>query len=63
MKKTVKTPNWSYIRKDSQIPIYRAFQEFDLAPEWLTNKKEDTELRVSSFFRWYPVPQSARRTY
>ena len=25
MEKTVKTPNWSYIRKDSQISIYRAF--------------------------------------
>ena len=24
MRKTAKTPNWSYIRKDSQIPIDRA---------------------------------------
>ena len=30
MKKTVKTPNWSYIRKDSQIPICRAEWAFNV---------------------------------
>ena len=38
MRKTAKTPNWSYIRKDSQIPISRA----------------DRNGRSHTFLRFYP---------